>query len=247
MIDPRQAIIGKRLEGVGRILAFASGKGGVGKSACSAVAAILLSRAGFRTGLLDLDFQGASSHIFLGAHLALPEETHGIKPLLVASGIRFMSFAAFTGEKAVPLRGVDVTNAFLELLAITIWGNLDFLVIDMPPGIGDEVLDLIRLVGTSEYIVICRASKVSAIVVERLLALFRETKAAVAGVVENMAVDGSSDAVRAMTGRMGVPLLGTIPFYRELEGLIGHPEELASSSFAADLAGSLRAFGISVR
>ncbi len=239
MIDPRYALVDKRLRAVQRVLAFCSGKGGVGKSVCSSVAGLILARHGYRVGLLDLDFQGSSAHIFLGAELALPEETRGIKPLLLDCGLRLMSFAAFTGERAVPLRGTDVSNAFLELLAITVWDDLEFLVIDMPPGIGDEVLDVMRLIGRSEYVVVSGSSKVSALVVERLILLLREMKTNLAGVVENMIVDPAACHVHDMAARLKVPLLGRIRYHPQLEALIGHPDQLVQSQFAAELSGSL--------
>ena len=118
----------------------------------------MLAKQGFKTGLLDLDFQGASSHIFLNAPLDFPDEKFGILPHDTAFGLKFMSIAHFTGENPVPLRGNDVTNTIIELFAVTVWGGLDYLVIDMPPGIGDEILDLIRLIKKIELIIITSPS-----------------------------------------------------------------------------------------
>lgn len=235
MIDPRYALITRRLEEIGRVLAFSSGKGGVGKSICAVLAALTLSRNKYRTGLLDLDFQGASTHVFLGTKPTFPEEEYGIKPLVLESGINFMSFAAFSGDKPVPLRGEGVTNAILELLAITVWKDIDVLVIDMPPGIGDEVLDLIRLIEKSEFIVIARSSRVSASVVERLTTLLVETDCRVRGVIENMVHSVPCREILNMTRRLGVPLLGKIPYYDDLEEMIGKSQSLQSSAFAAKL------------
>ena len=251
MIDPRPSVIRRRLEGVGRILVFSSGKGGVGKSLCSSVSALLLANRGLRAGLLDLDFHGASTHIFLGASLGFPEEEHGILPLTVGGPpvltepLRYMSIAAFTGEKAVPLRGEDVSNALIELLAVTVWGELDVLVVDMPPGIGDEVFDLVRFMPRSELVVISTASVVSVQVVRRLIHILQELDIPVLGVLENMVRSepdpgGSVGAAGRAAGRWAdVPLLGSVPLLPEVEAAVGSPGRLLDSPFASALEGAL--------
>jgi len=259
LIDPRLAVIQRRLERIGRIVVFSSGKGGVGKSLCSSVGALLLARRGMRVGLLDLDFHGASTHIFLGASLGFPEEEHGILPLpvgdeaAVRGSLRFMSVAAFTGDRAVPLRGEAVSNALIELLAVTIWGELDVLVVDMPPGIGDEVLDLVRFMERSEIVAISTASEVSVRVVERLLGMFLELGMPVLGVIENMALPERAEAKGSRPapspwvsggrwiGKSGaladrdVPSLGSIAFIPEVEQALGSPARLLESAFADSL------------
>lgn len=236
MIDPRLSIIERRLSPIGRILVFSSGKGGVGKSSCSSVASVILAQRGNRVGLLDLDFHGASTHIFLGTTPHFPEEAHGLVPLPVTENLELMSIAAFTGEKAVPLRGDAVSNALIELLTVTIWGRLDYLVVDMPPGIGDEVLDLIRFIGRSEVLVISTPSIVSVRVVERLLKMFIEVAVNVLGVIENMCPSGGgSDHQRRLTEELGIGHLGVIPYVPDLEDAIGSPKRLAESRFAEAL------------
>jgi ATP-binding protein involved in chromosome partitioning len=121
MIDPRVAVIRRRLSTVKRIIVVASGKGGVGKSLCASLVSILAAHRGAAVGLLDMDFQSPTGHLFLGVEAQFPEEAAGILPVEAAPGLGFMSVALFTGEGGVPLRGPDVTNLFLELLAITIW------------------------------------------------------------------------------------------------------------------------------
>ncbi len=248
MIDPRTAVIEKRLSGIEKILVFASGKGGVGKSLCSAVSALILAKKGFRTGLLDLDLQGASAHIILDADLSFPEEAHGILPLKAPFNLNFMSITSFTGDEPVPLRGSDVSNAIIELLTVTIWGELDFLIVDMPPGIGDEALDLVRFMRRSESIIISSPSLVSAGVVKRLLSLIYELNMPILGVVENMSrnwSEGSSmslisgNPVKKMCKESAVPLLGSIPFFPALESELGFPARLIAGDFGKSLAAIL--------
>jgi ATP-binding protein involved in chromosome partitioning len=114
MTDPRPAGVVRRLSGAGRIVAFCSAKGGVGKSFCAVVSALAMASAGRRVGLLDLDLQGASTHLFLGARLGLPAEEDGILPVEVMPNLLTMSAVLFTGERALALRGPEISNAILE-------------------------------------------------------------------------------------------------------------------------------------
>ncbi len=235
MIDPRPEVIARRLEPVGRLLAFSSAKGGVGKSVCCVLTALALRRAGCRVGLLDLDFQGASAHLLLGVQPCFPEEQGGIRPLRAREAVDFMSFAAFSRENAVPLRGSEVSEALLEMLAVTVWEPLDFLLLDMPPGIGDELLDVLRLLTRAEFVVVATPSALVLQVVERLLALLEELRLPVRGLIENMARTGEGGAgptgtdargVAAAAGRHRLPVLGSVPYLPEIEDLLASPEPL---------------------
>ena len=243
-IDPRSAAIAKRLAGIKRILVFASGKGGVGKSSCSVVSSLLLARRGRRVGLMDLDFQGASDHLFLGAELVFPEEQGGILPVSGPSDLRFMSIALFSREQGIPMRGVDLSNALVELLAVTIWGDLDYLVLDMPPGMGDEVLDVLHLIESAEILLVTSASVVSARVVARFVEVCERRGSAVLGIVENLRpVDLPSvthTAGQVLAAESGVQLLCSIPHCADFEASIGDPEALASGLFAQTLDRGLR-------
>ena len=242
MTDPRGSVVAKRLSRVGRIVAFCSAKGGVGKTMCATVAGLLLARAGRSVGILDLDIRGASAHVFLGVRLRLPEEQEGIAPLPVAERLSLMSVAAFTGERALALRGPEVSDAILELLAVTRWGALDFLLLDMPPGIGEEVLDIVRLIPRLEALLVSTPSAVAISVVERLASVLGEMRVAVPGILANM-VSGDARSVRDMARRNGVPFAGEIPFDPALEEAIGLPERLAESVVAAALGRALAAVG----
>ncbi|MCK5023812.1 MAG: P-loop NTPase, partial [Candidatus Aenigmarchaeota archaeon] len=143
-MDPRLEIIDRRLEKIKKIVAVSGGKGGIGKSSAASTLALMLSKAGHKVGLLDLDFSSPSTHVILGIEDLYPVEEKGIIPPEIY-GIKYMSIIYYTGDNPSPLRGGDISNAIIELLAITRWEELDFLVIDMPPGIGDIALDTIRL------------------------------------------------------------------------------------------------------
>ncbi len=236
VIDPRPAVFGKRLSAVGRILVFASGKGGVGKSTLSTLSALLFAQAGKKTGLLDLDFHGASDHLLLGIEPRFPEETGGLLPLEAAFGLRFMSIAAFTGEHGTPFRGPDISNAFMEILAVTLWKDLDYLVIDMPPGIGDEVLDLMRFIPRSEIVLVSTPSKLSRMVAARLAEVLCESKQTVLGFLYNRTEDTLMDEAPVS----GIPLLGAVGEDPELEVNCGNPAGLVNCSAAGDLENVLK-------
>jgi ATP-binding protein involved in chromosome partitioning len=232
--DPRGSVIEKRLAGIGRIAGFCSAKGGVGKTLCTTASACALAAAGRRVGVLDLDLQGASSHIFLGVTPRLPAEDKGILPLAVADNLWLMSVAAFSGEHALALRGPEISDALLELFAVTLWGRLDYLFIDMPPGIGEEVLDLARLVPRMEAIVVSTPSAVSVAVVRRLLAILKEMRVAVPGIIANM-VRGNAAPVRDMAEQAGATFAGEVPYDPLVEEASGSPARLARCSAAAAL------------
>jgi len=232
-MDARVSVINKRLKNIKRIISVASGKGGVGKSLVASSLALHLSKKGFKVGLLDLDLYGPSSHIILGVNDVFPEEEKGIVPPNI-HGINFMSIVYFTEDKPSPFRGIDISNIIIELLAITQWGSLDFLIIDMPPGIGDETLDVIRLIKKSEFLVVSIPSKVAFGAVSKLLKMLKELKIPIIGILENMSMTGSL-FIKNEIDSMDLPYLGCISFDKNLEESIGEPNKLLESYFMKDL------------
>jgi ATP-binding protein involved in chromosome partitioning len=164
----------------------------------------------------------------LGVQRSFPDEHFGIDPHLV-HGIQMMSIAFFSGDAPVPLRGDQATSALLELLAITRWGDLDVLVLDMPPGIGDTSLDVIRLIPRLEFLLVGNGSKVVIESVQRALRLFTELAVPMVGLLENMR-RGESDAVAALAADTGVPFLGSVAFDAEIEDALGDPTMLRETA-----------------
>lgn len=234
LIDPRVSVIDKRLEKVKRVIAVSSGKGGVGKSLISSVLALSLTKNGFTIGLFDADFTSPSTHRILGVKNLEIKEERGILPMHVY-GLKYMSIVVFSGEKPLPLRGVDVSNALIELFSATVWGNLDCLIIDMPPGISDATLDIIRLVKRIEFLIVCTPSVLAFETVEKLLALLMKLKVPVIGVIENMKMK-QSFSVREKVAGAGVPFLGEVPFDPDVENALGGVDALSNTVFAQKLA-----------
>ena len=233
MVDPRLNIIDNRLAKIGKIIAVSSGKGGVGKSLIASTLALTLSRSGCKVGLLDLDFSSPSTHVILKIEGLYPKEEKGIVPP-VAHGLMYMSIIYYSGDDPTPLRGADISNAIIELLAITQWGSLDFLVIDMPPGIGDATLDMIRLVKDINFLVVTTSSKVAFETVRKLIRLLRDLNVPIIGVVENMKMTDSS-FIRENVEKFKVSFLGEIKFDYELENSIGDVNKLLETDFARSL------------
>jgi ATP-binding protein involved in chromosome partitioning len=235
-MEVRTSVIKKRLSKVKRIISVASGKGGVGKSLVACSLALSLSKKGYKVGLLDLDLYGPSSHVILGINdFSFPEEEKGILPYDI-SGIKFMSIVYFSEDKPAALRGMDITNIIIELLAITRWGELDFLIIDMPPGIGDETLDVISLVKKSEFMVVTTPSKVALAAVDKLLNILYELKLPIVGIVENMQIN-DSNLIKNYSKDKGYKYLGIVSFDPDLEDSIGAPEKLMKTDFMKDFKG----------
>jgi len=248
VIDPRQEVIARRLAEVQRIVAVTGGKGGIGKTLVSATLAACLAAGGRRAGLLDLDFTGPCGHLVLGAEPAFPEEDFGILPVTV-EGVSFMSVTCFSGEDPTPLRGDDVSSALIELLAITRWGELDCLLIDLPPGLGDTTLEAARLLPRAEYLVVTTPSRLALDTVRRTVGLLRRLERPVLGLVENMAPPGAapdSSPAAALAAESGLPFLGQLPRDPSVEAHLGQPAALLDTAFGRALAGMARQHGLSV-
>ena len=233
VMDPRLSVIDTRLAGIKRLIAVSGGKGGIGKSLISSLLALTLSRLGYTVGLLDLDLSAPSTHVILGIKGVYPKEEKGIVPPEV-HGIEFMSIVYFTGDEPTPLRGTDISNALLELLAITQWGSLDFLIVDMPPGIGDASMDVIRWLKKAEFLVVTTGSKVALETVKKVIKMLQELNRPIIGVIENMKLRDSS-VVKEELKKFEVPMLGAIEFDMNLEDSIGDANRLLERDAAARL------------
>ncbi len=191
--------------------------------------ALSLAKDGSRVGLFDVDFTGPSTHFILGVPKSVqPTEEKGIVPATV-EGLEYMSIVYYVGDNPAPLRGIDVSNALIELLTVTQWGELDYLVIDMPPGIGDAVLDLVRLVKHIEFLIITTSSLLAFEVVKKQVALLVELNMPILGVVENMKMD-ASPAVQRETQKLGLKYLGAVKYDPQVETSIGNSKKLQKTA-----------------
>jgi len=233
MIDPRLHVIGKRLEKIKKIIAVSGGKGGIGKSTVASVLALCMAKNGYKAGLLDLDLSGPSTHVILGIEGTYPEEDKGLIPPEV-NGIKYMSIIYFAGNNPSPLRGNDISNIIIELLTITIWGQLDVLILDMPPGISDSILDVIRLIKKMEFLVVAVPSKVAIGVMKKELKILMELNIPVMGVLENMRRK-ESPLLSDMIDDLNIPILGSIDLDQAIEDATGNMDRLTETGFYKQL------------
>ncbi len=221
MIDYRDELVGRRLREISYILLVGGGKGGVGKSLVAAVTSLQLARSGHKTGLLDLDLHGPSSLAILGVSDAPAETSDGIVPPRV-EGVSVMSIDLLVRGRPLPLSGSAKEEVVKEVVALTAFGPLDYLVVDLPPGTGDELLSAARyLRGRRGALIVTTASPLSLSASRRSIEILRVLGIEVLGVVENMAAAGARSDVEGAAGEMGARFLGQIPYDEELEGLVG--------------------------
>jgi ATP-binding protein involved in chromosome partitioning len=214
----------KPLANVKNIVAVASGKGGVGKSTTAANLALAWAAQGAKVGLLDADIYGPSQPMMMGLSGAKPVSEDGkhMSPLR-AYGVEVMSIGFMIDpEQPMAWRGPMVTSALTQLLGDTNWGELDYLVVDMPPGTGDIQLTLAQRVPVSGALIVTTPQDIALLDARKGLKMFEKVEVRVLGVVENMSmhvcsqcghvehVFGSGGGAR-MAAQYGVQLLGELP------------------------------------
>jgi len=221
--------------GIGKVLAVASGKGGVGKSTVTANLAITLRNMGYRVGILDADIYGPSQPKMFGAEEYLPEaeRTDGGECILPADpmGIKLMSIGFFIKPSdALVWRDAMATNALRQMIHQTKWGGLDFLLVDLPPGTGGVHLAVISELKITGAVIVSTPQQVAVADVRRGVQMFRADKIEipVVGIIENMAwftpkelpqnryyIFGRGGA-RRFAAESGVPFLGDIPIVQSV-------------------------------
>ncbi|HEY2679651.1 MAG TPA: iron-sulfur cluster carrier protein ApbC [Steroidobacteraceae bacterium] len=214
----------KPLANVKNVVAVASGKGGVGKSTTAANLALAWAQQGAAVGLLDADIYGPSQPLMMGLSGAKPTTTDGkhLAPLR-AHGVEVMSIGFMIDqEQPMAWRGPMVTQALTQLLGDTNWGDLDYLVVDMPPGTGDIQLTLAQRVPVSGAVIVTTPQDIALLDARKGLKMFEKVEVRVLGIVENMSIHvcsqcghaehvfGSGGGAR-MAAQYGVQLLGELP------------------------------------
>ncbi len=218
----------KPISGVKRIIAVASGKGGVGKSTVSVNLAIALHNQGYKVGILDADIYGPSIPTMLALHQdPLVNENNKIIPP-EAHGLKVMSFGFFAPEEtAVIWRGPMIMKALQQFFWDVEWGELDYLIIDLPPGTGDAQLTLVQSIPITGAVIVTTPQNVALLDAVKGIAMFRKTDVPILGVVENMStftcpscgteshIFGTGGAQR-VAGKFEVELLGHVPLIQEI-------------------------------
>ena len=234
------------LPGVGAIVAVGSGKGGVGKTTLAVNLAIILAKLGYRVGLLDADVYGPNVPLMLGTN-AQPKvlADQRIEPL-EAFGLKVISVGFLNpGDKPLIWRGPMLHSIIRQFLGSVEWGQLDYLVVDLPPGTGDVALSLIQTVPLTGAIVVSTPSDVSLQDARKAIEMFRQMKVDVVGMVENMSyfvcphcqheIDiFSRGGAEKTASQFGVPFLGNIQLDPDIRraGDSGRPAALEGEGSA---------------
>ncbi len=240
----------QKIAGVNRIIAIASGKGGVGKSTVASNLAVALARQGRRVGLLDADIHGPSQARMMGSSQR-PASPDGkiIQPIL-AHGVKFMSMGLLLREdEAVIWRGPMLMGALQQMLGQVAWGDLDILIVDLPPGTGDLQLTLSQRTQVTGAIVVSTPQDVALIDARKALDMFVKLKTPILGLIENMSVFICPNCgheshvfghggVAAEARRLDLPFLGELPLALEVRiaGDAGTPVAAGDGPLAAPYA-----------
>lgn len=218
----RTQLVGKGLRGVKNTIAIASGKGGVGKSTVTVNLATALARLGARVGVLDADIYGPSMPLMLGKTEPVQIKEDHYLPVK-AHGIQTMSIGyLMNNEQALIWRGPMLAKSLIQMLDSTLWEDLDYLFIDLPPGTGDIQLTLVQKIPLTTAIVVTTPQNVATLDAQKALSMFSKTGIDVLGIVENMSTHicsqcGHQEAIFGAGGAESLctahncPLLGQLP------------------------------------
>ncbi len=236
-----------QLRGVRNIVAVGSGKGGVGKSTIAANLAASFARSGARTGLLDADIYGPSIPIMMhSGRPAEPQADNTIEPG-EAFGVKVMSMGYLSpGDQPLIWRGPMAHKALQQSLLGTRWGELDYLVVDLPPGTGDVHLTLVQTVPVTGAVIVSTPQDVGLQISMKTLRMFQQTKVHIFGIIENMSyyvcphcggrdeIFGHGGAADA-SSTLGVPFLGEVPLDKAIRAYAdeGVPVLIAAPDSAA--------------
>jgi len=236
------------LNQIGAIIAVMSGKGGVGKSLVSGLTAIALKRQGYEVGILDADITGPSIPKMMGINERPAGSSTGILPVLSRSGIEVISFNLLLQqeEDAVIWRGPLISRAITQFWEEVVWGRLDYLIVDLPPGTADAPLTVMQTLPVSGVIIVSTPQDLTNMIVKKAVSMAKKMEKPILGVIENMSylyvaeIDKKIELFGKSKGKelsqaADAPLLGELPIDPELAKLCdeGNIERYSSDAFSS--------------
>lgn len=217
---------------INKVIGIVSGKGGVGKSLVTAINAVMMAKKGYRVGILDADITGPSIPKMFGINDRAYQNEMGILPAETAGGIKVMSVNLLLEDAEAPVvwRGPVIAGAVKQFWTEVVWGNLDYLFIDMPPGTGDVPLTVFQSIPVNGIEIVTSPQDLVALIVKKAYNMAQLMNIPVLGLVENMSYlkcpdcgreirifgDGSSNIAK----ELGIPMLGKIPLDPEIAALV---------------------------
>ena len=237
------------LNNINRVIAVMSGKGGVGKSTVTALIASILAKSGFKVGILDADITGPSQPRAFGLkNVNLTGTDFGITPVLTRSGIKMMSTNFMLKEEDDPViwRGPLLAGAVKQFWEEVDWQDLDYLVVDLPPGTGDVPLTVLQTLPVSGLVIVSSPQDLAYMVVQKAVKMANKIQTPILGLIENMSelicpqcnerlkIFGESQG-EALAAKMNIDLLGGLPWDVRLNELVdqGKVEEYYTAEIAA--------------
>lgn len=238
---------GQMLKGVKNTIAVASGKGGVGKSTVSVNLACALTKSGARVGILDADIYGPSIPMMLGGRQPVQMSGEAYRPI-EAFGVQAMSMGYLShDQQALIWRGPMLAKALIQMMNITLWDDLDYLIIDLPPGTGDIQLSLVQKIPLAGALVVSTPQQVALADAQKALNMFSKMNIPVLGMIENMSLHTCSVCGHQETifGDQGLehlseqyqsPILGKLPLNKSIQSDCdrGHPSGAKDDQLAYD-------------
>ncbi|MDD3024915.1 MAG: Mrp/NBP35 family ATP-binding protein [Syntrophomonadaceae bacterium] len=246
--DASKNLVGS-LNSINRVIAVMSGKGGVGKSTVTALVASTLAKSGFKVGILDADITGPSQPRAFGLkHVNLTGTDFGITPALTRSGIKMISTNFMLKEEDDPViwRGPLLAGAVKQFWEEVDWQELDYLVVDLPPGTGDVPLTVLQTLPVSGLVIVSSPQDLAYMIVKKAVKMANQIKTPILGLIENMnelicpecngrlKIFGESQG-ESLAAKMGIELLGSMPWDVNLNKLVdqGKVEDYYSAEIAA--------------
>lgn len=217
------------LSQIKKVIGVVSGKGGVGKSLVTAMSAVLANKKGYKTAILDADITGPSIPKIFGVHTRAEQNEDGLLPVITDSGIQIMSLNLLTENETDPViwRGPVIAGVVTQFWTDVIWGDVDFMFVDMPPGTGDVPLTVFQSIRVDGIIVVTSPQELVSMIVEKAVNMAKMMNIPILGIVENFSYVECPDCgkridifgesrIDSIAAEKGLKVLGKIPMKQKV-------------------------------
>lgn len=231
MKDIRLNLIKEKLKDIEKIICVDGVKGGIGKTLISLGISLILKKLKKKVGLLDLDFSSPTLHLFFKKNHLFFHEERGLHPLSIY-GLKFVSIYYFMKDKLLPIREKETRKLIREIFTIFQWGKLDYLIIDMPPGLSSPFLEILLLIKNPQFLIITKKDPLVFTTTRKIIDFLKRKNKKILGVIENF--KQKRESLKEEIESLNLKYLGGIRFDSQLSSLKGI-KELRITSFYKDL------------